>query len=135
VRERLRRLLGEEPLLMLRTMRELERIVARAPFAAVASEPDIKLYVVFLEKKPARRPDGPLTSSKERLEVLAIDGREVYLLSRRKESGFYGFPNSFVEAALGVRATSRNWSTVTRIAAASVAVGPVRRAARPRLGA
>jgi hypothetical protein len=29
----------------------------------------------------------------------------------------FGFPNAFVEAALGVPATSRNWSTVTRVVA------------------
>ena len=30
--------------------------------------------------------------------------------------GFYGFPNAFVEAAYGVAATARNWSTVARLA-------------------
>jgi hypothetical protein len=27
----------------------------------------------------------------------------------------YGFPNAFVEAHLGIAATSRNWSTVTKL--------------------
>jgi hypothetical protein len=29
----------------------------------------------------------------------------------------YGFPNAFVEAHLGIAATSRNWSTVTKLVA------------------
>jgi hypothetical protein len=48
--------------------------------------------------------------------VLERRGREVLLLSRPKPSGFYGLPNAFVEMAYGVPATTRNWSTVTRIA-------------------
>jgi hypothetical protein len=41
--------------------------------------------------------------------------REVFVVSRRKRNGSYGFPNAFVEAELGVQATTRNWSTITRI--------------------
>lgn len=42
---------------------------------------------------------------------------EVFIVSRRKKSGFYGFPNNFIEQELGVTATSRNWSTITKIVA------------------
>jgi uncharacterized protein (DUF1697 family) len=38
------------------------------------------------------------------------------LISGRKPNGFYGFPNAFVETAFRVAATTRNWSTVTRLA-------------------
>ena len=41
---------------------------------------------------------------------------DVLVVSRRKPSGFYGFPNSFVEKKLGAPATSRNWSTIRKIA-------------------
>jgi hypothetical protein len=40
---------------------------------------------------------------------------EVFIVSRRKKNGFYGFPNNFIEKELGVSATTRNWSTLTRI--------------------
>jgi uncharacterized protein (DUF1697 family) len=43
--------------------------------------------------------------------------REVFVISRRKANGFYSFPNGFIENQLGVPATSRNWTTVTKIAA------------------
>jgi hypothetical protein len=39
----------------------------------------------------------------------------VFVVSRRKTNGFFGFPNNFVEKELGVSATSRNWSTITKI--------------------
>ena len=52
---------------------------------------------------------------KERVEAIAMTDREVFIVSRRKKNGFYGFPNNFIEKELGVPATTRNWSTVTRI--------------------
>ena len=117
VKTNLRALLGEEPVLMVRSARDIERVIERAPFTDLAADRRLKLYVVFLAKKPRSVPSGPLTSPKERLDVVGIDDREVYLVSRRKDNGMYGFPNQFVENALGVPATSRNWSTVSKIAA------------------
>ena len=46
---------------------------------------------------------------------MAIDKREAFIVSRRRNNGMYGFPNNFIEQQLGVTATSRNWSTVTKI--------------------
>jgi hypothetical protein len=50
------------------------------------------------------------------VEAIAIKRSEVFIVSRRKSNGFYGFPNNFIEKEMGVSATSRNWSTVTKIA-------------------
>jgi uncharacterized protein (DUF1697 family) len=54
---------------------------------------------------------------------------EAFIVSRRKPSGFYGFPNNFIEHELDVLATSRNWSTVTKIAALAAHV-PLKTAER-----
>jgi uncharacterized protein (DUF1697 family) len=55
-------------------------------------------------------------SGREALEAVAMSEREVFVVSRRKKNGFFGFPNILVEKELGVSATCRNWSTVTKIA-------------------
>ena len=52
------------------------------------------------------------------IEIAGSIGLDLYSLARRV-NGRYGFPNAFVEKALGVRATTRNWYTVTRIAGMS----------------
>lgn len=44
-----------------------------------------------------------------------MSNREVFIVSRRKKNGFYGFPNNFIEKELRVPATTRNWSTLTKI--------------------
>ena len=41
--------------------------------------------------------------------------REIFVVSRPKKNGFYGFPNAVVESELGVSATSRNWNTVIKL--------------------
>jgi uncharacterized protein (DUF1697 family) len=117
VREGLGALLGAEPEIAFRRLRDVARIVEADPFTAYDGDRTLKLYVAFLAAKPRVKPALPLVSSKERLEVIGVKNLEAYIVSRRKPNGFYGFPNNFVEAALGVPATTRNWSTVTKIVA------------------
>lgn len=117
IRAGLRKLIGEEPVIMFRTLRQLALIVKRSPFGDLPANRTVKLYVVFLARRPRRGPKLPLRLPKERLELISIRGQEAYVVSRRKKNGFYGFPNNFVETELEVPATSRNLSTVTRIVA------------------
>ncbi|PYV38470.1 MAG: DUF1697 domain-containing protein [Acidobacteria bacterium] len=115
IQVKLRGLLGEEPGVSFRAVSEVEGIVSAAPFREFEADPGIKLYVAFLSGKPASKPKFPLLSSKEALEAVAMKNLEVFIVSRRKKNGFYGFPNNFIEKELGVAATSRNWWTVTKI--------------------
>ncbi len=110
-------LIGGEPQIALRSLRQVQALVRRAPFAAVEDEPGIKLYVVFLMAPRRVTPQLPLVDAKEQLEVIGTTRHDVFVISRRKANGFYGFPNSFVEKVFGVAATSRNWSTVRKMVA------------------
>lgn len=112
-----RELLGGDAAVFFRTVSQLESLDERAPFKHLEGEPDVKLYVAFLSRKPLVRPKLPLISAKEALEVVAVSGLEAFVVSRRKRNGFYGFPNNFVEKELGVPATTRNWSTIGKILA------------------
>jgi uncharacterized protein (DUF1697 family) len=114
-RGKLRDVLGEEPEILLRSVEEIEGILKQAPFQAFEAEPETKLYVVFLAQQPRKKILFPLVSAKEALEAVGMNDREVFVVSRRKSNGFFGFPNAFVEEAFKTSATSRNWSTVTRI--------------------
>jgi uncharacterized protein (DUF1697 family) len=113
---KLESLVGHEPGLVMRSARELDAAVRGAPFLDLDGRHDVKLYVVFLAEKPKKKRSFPIASTKEALSLVASTGREVYVVSRRKQNGFYGFPNGVVESELGVSATSRSWSTVSRIA-------------------
>jgi len=105
---RARALLGEEPQILLRTVRQLAKVIDGSPFTERDRVSGAKLYVAFLSRSPRTRPALPLISSIEALEAIAMRDREVYIISRRKTNGFFGFPNNFIEERLGVPATSRN---------------------------
>lgn len=111
----LRTLLGAEPGIVLRTLCEVQDVVRRDPFHCAEPKKDIKLYVSFLSQTPRIKPQFPLSSPKEALEALGMTAREVFVISRRKKNGSFGFPNNFVEQCFGVSATTRNWSTVTKL--------------------
>jgi uncharacterized protein (DUF1697 family) len=107
---------GERPEVMLRTLRHVADLAAGAPFAQSNAMPTDKLYVAFLARAPRVQPVLPFASEPERLEAIAIAGREVFIVSKPKRSGFFGMPNIFVEQKLGVAATCRNWATVVKLA-------------------
>ena len=116
IQDKLCELLGTESTVMYRTLHEIEDLMRTAPFKDIETATDTKLYVTFLARKPARKPTLPLLSTKEALEAVKLKNLEVYIISRKKKNGFYGFPNNFIEKEVGVPATTRNWSTITKIA-------------------
>ena len=116
-RRRLRAVLGAEPVIMVRSAAEIQRLQRRGPFAGVETAAIIKRYILFLAGAPARRPRLPVTHAKEALDLVHVAARDCWVVSRRKPSGMYGFPSLFVEEVLGVSSTARNWSTVMKLAA------------------
>ena len=110
-------LLNHAPVIVFRTLRDLEAIVQAAPFGVLADDRAVKLYVMFMAGKVSPKPKFPLALPKERLEAVGMRKNDVLIVSRRKPNGWYGFPGTWIEKALGVAATGRNWSTVTKIVA------------------
>lgn len=112
---KLNELLGTQAIVLHRTLREVKGVVRAAPFKNMGTNTDVKLYVAFLSQKPRSKPKLPLFAPKEALEAVKVKNREVYIVSRKKTNGGYGFPNNFIEKEFGVPATTRNWSTVTKL--------------------
>jgi uncharacterized protein (DUF1697 family) len=116
---RLKKLLGREPMVMYRTAEEMRKLVKANPFKAFAGEAGAtaaKWYVTFLAERPTVKLKLPLLLEKEGLEVIALKDRELCVISREKQDGYFGFPNAWAEKVLGVAATSRNWNTVVKMA-------------------
>lgn len=96
------------------TVDELTQIVKRDPFKRI-DRGDVMLCVVFLFDEPAQKPRLPLISTTDKLELIAIHDRAAFVVARRKKTGWFGFPNNFVEKQLGVTATTRQWSTLRKL--------------------
>ena len=112
---RLKRLIGHEPGVAIRTLAELEGLMKSSPFRKMKDDPKVKLSVAFLAEKPSKTPEFPLVSDKERLEAIGMKNLDVFIVSRQKPNGFFGFPLVLIEKEIQVPATVRNWSTVTKV--------------------
>ena len=106
---------------VVRTAAELAEVVAANPFAAVGVDPDAeprRFHVTFLGSVPAASAVGDLAAATERYrpDTFRWEGSHVYL----DIPGGYGetkLTNALFERKLGVTATTRNWRTVTTLAA------------------
>ena len=112
IEERITRDLGLDVRVLVRTKRELAKIVAGNPFA---DRDPAKLHVTFLADAPDRARVQELGTKDAGADELRVAGREVYLhcpngYGRSKLS------NAWFETQLGVAATTRNWRTVTKLA-------------------
>jgi uncharacterized protein (DUF1697 family) len=104
---------GLEIAVVVRTRDELAEIVRRNPLGDVASDPK-RYQVSFLDRKPAPELVEKLAALAAGREQLVADGRELYAWHPA------GVARSKLWAALagrnlGVTATARNWTTVTKL--------------------
>jgi uncharacterized protein (DUF1697 family) len=96
---------------------ELKAIVSSKPFKRAGRGDNAMLFTVLL-RTPSTRSEPPLESKTEKFKVVAMQDRAVFILARRKKTGWFGFPNNWVEKEFGVTASTRNWSTLEKIVAA-----------------
>jgi len=117
IEKKLLKAFGHEITVILRTIDELKDVVRHDPFKKCKSARDVMRFVIFLAAEPSNKPKTPMRHASENFEVLAIVDRTAFILARRKKTGWFGFPNNFIEKELGLAATTRNWSTVVKLVA------------------
>jgi uncharacterized protein (DUF1697 family) len=101
---------GLDVTVMLRTAAELKKLVGANPYVDDVAN----VHVAFLDRKPAAAAVKKLDPDRSPPDELTVVGTEVYLhfpngYGRTKLGGDY------LERVLGVRATARNWRTVTKL--------------------
>jgi uncharacterized protein (DUF1697 family) len=107
---------------IIRTPAQLQRVIAGNPFATAAGLAPKTVHVTFLAgqtPKGAAAGIGKLQSGRDRWRA---DGSEIYLWCP-DGYGRTKLNNTALERVLGVRATTRNWSTVTALHAMAIGVG------------
>jgi uncharacterized protein (DUF1697 family) len=96
-----------------RSRDELAEVVRRNPLRKLATDPK-RYQVSFFAARPGRSVAGKLEAAKAEPEEFVIDGREIYAWHPK------GVARSRLWALLagrnlGVTATARNWTTVTKL--------------------
>ncbi len=104
---------GLEIDVVVRTPADLARVVKRNPLGKVATDPK-RYQVSFLAGELPAASKRKLEEAVEKSEQLVVSGREVYAwhpkgVARSKLWALLG------GQGLGVTATSRNWTTVTKL--------------------
>ena len=112
IETKIKRDLGLDVVVLLRTPAQLAALVERNPFG---ESPAKELHVTFLADRPPAARVAQLAPERSQPDEFRVVGREVYL---RCPNG-YGrskLTNAYFEKQLALAATTRNWNTVTKLA-------------------
>ncbi len=105
---------GYDVPVLVRTIEHWQNIVANNPFAKDTSKDPAFLHVTFLAAAPeSNHPDAILSKAMEGEEI-HITPEAVYLYCPHGY-GRTKLNNTFLEARLGVSATTRNWKTTQKL--------------------
>jgi uncharacterized protein (DUF1697 family) len=102
---------GKRIRLFVRTRREVAEMVETCPFAPLDGE---TVYVAILERKPDQTSIDALLSHRSTADDFAVIRKEVYILRRDRDISV--FSNNFIEKTLGVAGTTRNLTTIKKLA-------------------
>jgi uncharacterized protein (DUF1697 family) len=113
IERRLAEATGLDAGVLIRTPAELAVIASGNPFANETTDVR-RLHVVFLDREPDGAAAARLDPQRSPPDELHLRGTEVYL---HLPNGFgrSKLTVGYFERMLGVRATARNWNTVTRL--------------------
>ncbi len=114
IQDAIEKTFGFRPGVMLRTMAELQGVVARNPFARRKDIEPGKLLVNFLASDPGKQGREKALAIKIGPEEMHLIGRETYIYFPNGQ-GRSKFPSAAIERALGTSGTGRNWNSVTKM--------------------
>ena len=113
IEKKLLKELGYEVPALLRTHEELEALIKHDPFKSMKA--GAKTYVVLIAEELKEKPKLPLVSEKDGVKVLGMRKANIFCEALPLKGGRWGFPNAFIEKQFKVRATTRNWNTMSKI--------------------
>jgi uncharacterized protein (DUF1697 family) len=115
IQDAIEKTVGFRPGVMLRTLAELQQVVARNPFAKRSGIEPGKLLVNFLAADPGKQArEKALAIKMIGPEEMHLVGREAYIYFPNGQ-GRSKFPWTAIERALGTSGTGRNWNSVAKM--------------------
>jgi uncharacterized protein (DUF1697 family) len=115
IEKMLRAALGYEVATFIRTCDELQKVAAHTAFGAAAIKSATAFNVAFLAQPPNAKTTKALMALTTRLDDFHVDGREIYWLSKAKQSESK-ISNVVFEKTMGCRSTVRGINTVRKMA-------------------
>ena len=107
--------LGSKVAVLVRTKEELEAVIGANPFVARGVDPKV-LHVTFMGGIPDGKAVESVKGKRADADEFQVVGRQVYLFCPNGY-GTTKLTNTFLEKKFGSPATTRNWTTVTKLVA------------------
>jgi uncharacterized protein (DUF1697 family) len=111
IESQLEKAVGYNVNIFLRTIQEVTVIAEQCPFTPKESE---TIHIAFLREKPDKKTSQALLNHNSEADEFIVNGREAYNLRHDRDASI--FSNNFIEKTLGIPATTRNLTTVKKIA-------------------
>ena len=111
IERQLEKAFGKRIQLFVRTMRDVAKMASDCPFDPKDGE---TTYVVILRGKPAKKNVDAFMAYCSDADDFTVMGREAYNLRRNRDTSI--FTNNWAEKVLGVAGTSRNLTTIKKLA-------------------
>jgi uncharacterized protein (DUF1697 family) len=102
---------GKPIQVFVRTMKEVAALAKDCPFEPAEGE---TVHVVILGEKPAKKNIDALIAGQSKADEFAVRGRAAFNLRRNRDTSI--FSNNFIEKTLGVSGTTRNLTTIKKLA-------------------
>lgn len=118
IQQRLRAVLGYDVPTCLRTVDEIEAVLALDPFRDVTVADDLRLSVTFLAGPAVRPLRLPYLTPDGAYEVIGQTAAEMFVVWRL-QNGRPGNSYGLIERQLGVPTTTRFWHTTAKILSAA----------------
>ena len=113
IEKQLQKELGYDVVTIVRSVEEIETIIAQNPFSEMPVDDGRKLHVTMLSAEPDRTKEHLLAAVLLEDEEIHIIGRELYMITH--SYGNSKLSNTFAEKKLGLSATTRNWATMNKV--------------------
>jgi uncharacterized protein (DUF1697 family) len=111
IERQLEKAFGKRIQLFVRTTREVVKMAHDCPFDPEEGQ---TAYVVILQEKPQKKAVDALLSQHSEADDFAVVGREAYSLRLDRDKSI--FTNNWAEKVLGVAGTTRNLTTIRKLA-------------------
>jgi uncharacterized protein (DUF1697 family) len=108
----IRKALDLDVKVMVRTVDELQDVIARNPFGSDRNPK--RLIVTFLDGTPSKDAQAALLAAHKGPEEIHFSGRELFIYYG-EDMGRSKLTNALIEKKLGMSGTARNWNTVTKM--------------------
>ncbi len=117
IEKKLEKTFGHEIEVILRSMDQIDSLIASAPFKNIPITKDTRLYITFLKSKPEQSMKLPYVSPQKNFTILAIKDNALISVLTIIPGNRTVDAMEIIGKTFGKHVTTRNWNTVLKIAA------------------